>query len=726
MRHSRSRFVCLHSALTVFAIGLCATGAGAASDCLGYLSGNPQMLYENASGTSSATAVDGDRAYVAVPGGIRVFDVSVPAQSTALGLVPVSGAVSDLTIDAGVLYICVSNFGLRIASLSSGELPTIVAEVALPQGARDIALRDGVACVAAGASGLKIYDVDDPAAPLLLATVGGASVYHVTRNGDWIYGGCGVAGVLPVGIVDPAHPVVAPLWDAAANVTCLAVHDGDLYVGTADARVLSCDLTNPASPALLDALQLPDFPTSMASRSDGLWLSAIATGLVAVDTGNPSDLAVRDLVEMPGFAYEVEHAGARTYLAGSNELRILDLATPTPDATLGWYHAPNGLSDVAVAGSRAYALDYFEGLITLDVTDPLRPVEIDRLQLPGESTSIVVDGDHAYIASSTAGVSVIDLTEADHPELAAVVPLSGSVQDVAISGNRLVATVSNGSPDHVAVVDVADWRAPVPAGTVAVFNPQDIAVAGSLAGVVSNGSLQIVDFSQPATPVIVGAWQPASTVTGLAMTPGLAVVCEADGALTALDLTDAADPTAIGGCATVPWTSDLLLVGDVAYLAAELHGVVAVDLADPAAPGYLGAAMTAGSIERVRLAGNFIYAITPEEGLSVTAPVCRQTAADAIPAGSLRAALSACPNPFNPRTSIIFELPSDATVSVDIVDLRGRRVRCLLATTTLDAGSHTVAWDGRDDRGHAQSAGVYLARLAAGSDVTQAKVTLLK
>ncbi len=85
----------------------------------------------------------------------------------------------------------------------------------------------------------------------------------------------------------------------------------------------------------------------------------------------------------------------------------------------------------------------------------------------------------------------------------------------------------------------------------------------------------------------------------------------------------------------------------------------------------------------------------------------------------------AYPNPFNAGTRLTFEIPRPARVSIEIVDLLGRRVRTL-ADRTYPAGSHRVDWDGCDDTGVSVPAGVYLCRLKSGSLVRMQKMTLLR
>ncbi len=84
------------------------------------------------------------------------------------------------------------------------------------------------------------------------------------------------------------------------------------------------------------------------------------------------------------------------------------------------------------------------------------------------------------------------------------------------------------------------------------------------------------------------------------------------------------------------------------------------------------------------------------------------------------------PNPFNPVTTIEFSVPSDAgRVELGIYNVAGRRVRTL-ASGELEAGPHSVMWDGRDENGRSCSSGIYFMRLTAGRETRTGKMTLLK
>ena len=88
--------------------------------------------------------------------------------------------------------------------------------------------------------------------------------------------------------------------------------------------------------------------------------------------------------------------------------------------------------------------------------------------------------------------------------------------------------------------------------------------------------------------------------------------------------------------------------------------------------------------------------------------------------------LCAAPNPFNPRTSISFDLQDSAPVTLHILDISGRHVRTLLDGEVRGTGRHEAVWTGRDDQGLPCPSGTYLCRLETGGMSEMRRVTLLK
>ena len=83
------------------------------------------------------------------------------------------------------------------------------------------------------------------------------------------------------------------------------------------------------------------------------------------------------------------------------------------------------------------------------------------------------------------------------------------------------------------------------------------------------------------------------------------------------------------------------------------------------------------------------------------------------------------PNPFNPSTTIEFELPVRTYVLLTVYNILGQEVK-LLADKSFSAGVHSVNWDGSDSRGVPVPGGVYFYRIIAENFIDTRKMVLVK
>jgi flagellar hook assembly protein FlgD len=86
---------------------------------------------------------------------------------------------------------------------------------------------------------------------------------------------------------------------------------------------------------------------------------------------------------------------------------------------------------------------------------------------------------------------------------------------------------------------------------------------------------------------------------------------------------------------------------------------------------------------------------------------------------------SAYPNPFNPITSLHYDLPEGGLVNITIYDMMGRIVKTLV-NSSQTAGYKSVQWNATNDRNESVSAGLYLYTIQAGEFRQTKKMVLLK
>ena len=165
----------------------------------------------------------------------------------------------------------------------------------------------------------------------------------------------------------------------------------------------------------------------------------------------------------------------------------------------------------------------------------------------------------------------------------------------------------------------------------------------------------------------------------------------------------------------IPTVSALALGGLAPYTNVSL-------LADPAALSPFDAVYFPAANQEHIL-------VTAENKAWFSAEIARQASGvddQEVPvAAALPRVLGARPNPFNPATEIVVELPSAGAARVEIFDVAGRRVRSLV-DGVLPAGRTAVAWDGRDDRGRELASGTFVCRVGMAGGEGVGRLTLVR
>ncbi|MGH1363809.1 MAG: S8 family serine peptidase [Calditrichia bacterium] len=83
------------------------------------------------------------------------------------------------------------------------------------------------------------------------------------------------------------------------------------------------------------------------------------------------------------------------------------------------------------------------------------------------------------------------------------------------------------------------------------------------------------------------------------------------------------------------------------------------------------------------------------------------------------------PNPFNPSTTIDFQLPQRSDVELTIFNTLGQKIRSLV-TGSVAAGTHSVIWNGQDESGQGVASGIYIYRFTSGDYQRINKMILMK
>jgi len=84
------------------------------------------------------------------------------------------------------------------------------------------------------------------------------------------------------------------------------------------------------------------------------------------------------------------------------------------------------------------------------------------------------------------------------------------------------------------------------------------------------------------------------------------------------------------------------------------------------------------------------------------------------------------PNPFNPSTTIAFNIPVAENVTVAIYNIKGQMVKTLINNKSLQSGNHTVVWNGNNESGSSFSSGMFIYSIKTKNATAFKKILLAK
>jgi len=717
-------------------------------------------------GKARGVAVAGHLAFVADgPAGLQVVDIADPDAPELLGTLDTPDWARAVAVSGDLVYVADGLGGLLTVDTTDPAHPELLGSVDTPGFARHVSLAGSLAFVAVGVeAGLQVVDVSDPAHPAVVGSLDtSGSAFSTLADGDRVYLADGHSGLRVVDVADPAAPQIVATVEGIGEVYGLALVGDLLYTTDGFLNVFAIDVSDPVHPEQVGGVTVVGQGYALAGDGDRVYVADGTSGLQVVSAPSPSSPEVIGSLDTAGENYGIALGGPLAYLlqsvSGNSRLRVLDLARPgDPVAVADLYLAaepPEGFgSSVVARDGLVYLADRYLDIV--DVSHPEKPVLKGRA-VTGNAHGVVLSGDYAYVADYVTGLRVVDVSDPSHPRIAATVDATFA-RSVAVTDD--FAYVASGA--GLKVVDISNPEVPTPRGFLATPQAMGVAVSGSYAYVADYGEgLLVVDVSNPDAPVLRATASLPTVTYGAVSVSGNSVTVAVT--LTGLEVVDVSDPEApflVGGGLVLGHDIRAFARADSVFVAADRYFTVSIVpahcsestavrllsfTAAPAADGIdvrWSASEDGGHLgyHLHRSEGGGAYRrITPElvlppgpyhvydgEVAAGTRYAYRLQAVDRAggsewfgPVGARAGlgetgppVLSVGPNPFRSAASIVYGLRAPGPVRLTVFDTAGKRVRTLV-DGNRDAGAHTEAWDGRDDRGNPAPPGIYFIRLEA-------------
>ncbi len=494
-----------------------------------------------------------------------------------------------------------TGIGFRVARLRNDSSPCIIPErlggLYTSGFATNLAIEDNIAYLANGTHGLLVADVSDLSAPFVLSAPDmSTDASDVWADGARVYVTDVDLGLLIIDASTPTSPTLLGSYSEAGSMYGLTVRGTTAYVAAFANGLQIIDVSSPSTPILLGSSIGSGLAFDVAVAGNTAYVASVEAGLQIVDVSDPSNVTLLGSYDTPGFAVGVTVVDGVAYVADGEEgLQIIDVSDPTMPELLGTYDTQGAAINVVVEGGTAYVADGDAGLQIIDVGDPASPALSSWYSTPGTVVGLLLHENKVYVADGDFGVQIIEMrTPPLTVDSLGAFDTPSYATDVTVLGTT--AYVLDGS-GGLQVVDVSEPASPLPLGSYDTMGyASSAAVVGTTVYVADPiTGLQIVDVSDPASPAQLGSYpMPSDEAYHVEIAGDLAFVASKLG-LRIIDVSTPASPTLVGSYDTTGEARSVAVTDGTAYLAVRSDGLLVIDVSNPSAPVLLGEYHTVGA-----------------------------------------------------------------------------------------------------------------------------------
>jgi hypothetical protein len=680
---------------------------------------------------------------VCAEAGMRIVDKSDPLNLSEIGFYDTPSEARDVVVNGEYAYIA-SQSCCCIVNIQNLEAPYLVSQFDVPASgmAWSIDYYDNHIFVGWTSAGIYVFDVSDPPNPIEVENV---------YLGDNI-------------LVD--------------DVT---VYEERLYItwgdGWGNYGIKIYDISNPNNLQLLGSHELVDASNGAIEISvsgDYAYVAVHSSSLRILDVSNPSSIQQVGIYSFwfNDISHGVKIQGNHAYMsiAGSNipGLWIINVSNPYSPQSEGYCYAHWSLG-VDVADNHAFLAAKEAGIHSIDITDPLNPFDLGSYGEEYYLKCIDIDSNYAYVGNGYYHFNVYDISNPYDPMEVYKFPSSnwaGVISDIVVQDNYAIEATWY---DGLYVFDIMNPLDPQEIGYCEIGEiTNDIVVTSNYCYIANDASgLKIVDISDPTNPYLVSQLNTDGNIKGLDIAENYAYITDSgqDWDFRIVDISDPLNPRLLGGCDTpyypeaiavrgdyafigewgdsvfsvlnienthspflvtslgpVGYAIDVFLSNNYAYVSCTDDGLYIYDITDPNEPFIAGYYDTWGESWSMSVSANLIYladhhyfSIYNNELILNT----ENNQKNCVHPSSFTLHPS-FPNPFNPATTLNFQLPHATSVELNVYDIIGNLVKTL-SSGWHPPGSHQVTFNASD-----LSSGIYFVHFVASDFQQTQKLVLMK
>ena len=644
--------------------------------------GNPELISVTNMNTQVQDFVVQDNiAYIGGGGRIDIFDVSNPEDPIYLSMIPVIDWCVSLSLRNDMLYAACCHGGLYFVDVSNLQSPIIVAHYEEFWRSILIDVVWPAAYVQYFESGLHIFNIED--------------INNITQ-----------------------------VCEFPSYTDYFIINNEQLYINAEQNCINIFDISNPLNPVELSSMEGVGRPLVV----EGNVLYTRGTGIDVFQINDDFELSplgmydswasIEGFIVSDGIAFDV------TTWEG---MQILDFSDPLEEKCVGSCELPKIPDDMDKFENAVYfCFDYNEMAGIVDVSDLEEPTYFQFPNAEDDIYSFTLWNDVLF-AKDFFNIYSYDLSNSLEPELLSTFE--------SIPGSDILLTME----DILIEFDYTEIKFYIienPLEISEISGYSDIcsktaveAKDGFIYYAISQQGIKIIDITNPENPELVEFYPLDGFVGGMKINDSILYVSY-ESEVIMLDITNPASTmfiTFIQPHEDSEFSSPVIINGNDLIIAdASWNELFIYDISNPAIPILVNNYQGCRQIIKMILVDDYLLTGNSRSGFAViTLDGLLESCENEII--SCESYLHNYPNPFNPTTTITFNLTSESekNVEIEIYNIKGQKIKTFLSFPNGSLGTREVVWDGTDENNRPVSSGIYFYQLKSGNDFSETKKMLL-
>ena len=438
---------------------------------------------------------------------LYIIDVNPPEAAYVVKTVDIQDAAYDIAVSGDYVYVGADGDRFLIIDVTPPSSAHVVKTVNTY--ANDIVVEGDYAYLAAGGGGLKIVDINPPASAYVVNTVATTgSAYYVNVSDGYAYVWESNSWLEIIDIDPPESAFISNTIDADYEGAEMDVDNGYAYVvDEYSYRVHIFDIAPPESAHFIKTLDTPGMPHDVMVSNGYAYIADEHMGFSIIDVSQPESAYIAKTVYRIAFSDSVSAYGGHAYLFGGYYgLQILDC--DPPECALALYSPGDDFVYIyggVASDGYAYATTLYS-LMIFDIDPVESPEVVKTVDITGLDMSQVVE-ENGYVYTVDCN-QVFHIVDVDPPESGYVVkelsiPVGWLFSQLDVEGGYAYVTSPEIGTAYLSIVDIDPPEVAYDIIDFELPGAGSVAVHGQYAYVSGGGGLQIIDVSNPDTPVVV-------------------------------------------------------------------------------------------------------------------------------------------------------------------------------------------------------------------------------